>query len=569
LRVTVGHTSAVGKRERNEDFYGLVTPEGADLETKGVLLAVADGVSGHGGGREAAEYLVRGLLADYYATPETWGVPLALDKVICAANGWLLSHATRYRELSGMASTLSALVLRGTRFYLAHIGDTRIYRLSQGEWTQLTEDHVWDRPDMQHVLKRAVGLDRHLAVDYADGDLQQGDCFVLCSDGVWAPLGSKRMREIVQQHGAPQAAADAMVEAALRAGGDDNATVLVVNVDSISAESWRDLLGAGLRLPVPPRLKPGQSIDDFEVLELLHESRATLLYRVRAVSSGQILALKTLQPLFAEDRESCEGLLAEEWLSKRIVSPHFPQVVPLAPASRRYLYYVMTYHAGSTLQQQLDRGRHFPVNEVVAIGVQVAKGLGALHRLSVLHRDIKPANLLQSEDHSLRILDLGVALAAGLPDPDLKGVPYPELKGTPGTPSFMAPELFDGKAASVQTDVYAAGVTLYHLLTRKYPYGEIEPFQAPRFAEPVPPTRYRPDIPHWLENLLLRAVARDPAQRLETAEELLLALERGDVNGVSAPQRTPLLQRPTTRWQAVALGLLVMNLLLLYLLLMR
>jgi protein phosphatase len=112
-------------------------------------------------------------------------------------------------------------------------------------------------------------------------------------------------------------------------------------------------------------------------------------------------------------------------------------------------------------------------------------------------------------------------------------------------------------------------VTLYHLLTRRYPSGEIEPFQTPRFGDPVPPTRYRPELPRWLENVLLRAVARDRAHRFETAEELRLALERGDANAASAPPHTPLLQRPVARWQAAALVLLIVNLLLLYLLLVR
>jgi serine/threonine protein kinase len=152
-----------------------------------------------------------------------------------------------------------------------------------------------------------------------------------------------------------------------------------------------------------------------------------------------------------------------------------------------------------------------------------------------------------------------VALAAG--------VPYPELQGNPGTPSFMAPELFEHKPATVRSEIYAAGVTLYHLLTRKYPYGEIEPFQSPRFGEPVAPTRYRPDIPGWLENILLRACARDSAQRFETAEEFLLALERGGASPIAAPGRSPLLHDPVSRWRGVAVIGVVINLLLLYLLL--
>ena len=197
LKLSVGYATQAGKRERNEDFCGVVTPEGAELAARGALLAVADGVSGNGEGREAAEYAVRGLLADYYATPETWEVPLAIDRVLLAINRWLISQRGADGSQAGLATTLSLLVLRGNRFYLGHVGDTRIYRLRQGELMQLTQDHVWDRPDMRHVLKRAVGLDQHLVVDYADGELLPRDRFLICSDGVWEPLGNKRLHELL------------------------------------------------------------------------------------------------------------------------------------------------------------------------------------------------------------------------------------------------------------------------------------------------------------------------------------------------------------------------------------
>ena len=561
LAVRVGHASATGSRERNEDFVGAVTPVGAELAERGIVLAVADGVSGNAGGREAAEQAVCGLLSDYYATPVTWEIPHALDRVLTAVKTGLVAHGASRPDLAGMATTLSALVLRGRRWYIAHVGDTRIYRGRGGECERMTRDHVWDRPDMRHVLKRAMGLDHHLVMDYTDGELNAGDVFLLCSDGVWQPLGDAHIGEALRSPDEPQRLASDLVDLALRKGGEDNASALIVRVDDVPADGWRDVLNAGLKLKVPPRLAAGQRVDEFEVIERIHESRATLLYRVRS-PSGQQLALKTLQPILADDRASCEALLTEEWLAKRLVSGCFPQIVPVSAEQRRHLYYVMTFHAGLTLQQQLDRGRHFSVAETIQIGLQIAKGLGVLHRLRVLHRDIKPANLLRGDDSDLRILDMGVALATG--------VPYPELQGNPGTPSFMAPELFDGMSASAQSDLYAAGVTLYHVLTRKYPYGEIEPFQHPRFGEPVRPTRYRPDVPYWLETLLLRAVARDRTLRFETAEELLLALERAGAQPLAALPRTPLLQRDRiTRWQSVALVLLIINLLLLYCLLVR
>ncbi len=559
LQISVGQATHIGSREQNEDYAGCVTPEAAIAQVKGALLAVADGVGGGAAGREASEFTVRGVLSDYYATPDTWEVPFAFDKILAAINRWLLAQGSARRELSGMATTLSALVLRGARYYTVHVGDSRIYRLRGEHMQQLTTDHVWDRPDMRHVLKRAVGLDQFLSVDYADGELAPGDVFVLASDGVWEPLGDKAMHELLLLHREPQRVAQALIEAAIKRGGQDNATALVARVEQVGQDSLQDFLSEGKTLPLPPKFRPGACIDDFEILELLHDSRASLLYKVRQMATNQILVLKTLQPALADDVLSQSALLMEEWLTKRVMSHYFPQALPLAPGSRSCLYFAMSYHEGATLQQRLDQGQHFSVADVAQIGIRLAKGLSALHRLHVIHRDIKPANLHGGADGKLRILDLGVALN-----------PWTEeaARGNAGTPSFMAPELFSGAAANEQSDLYAAGVTLYHLLTRKYPYGEIEPFQHPRFGEPAPPTRYRPDIPQWLENVILKAVARDRDKRFETIEEMLLALEQGEMKPLAPMQATPLIERCTPAiWQGLAVLSFLLNLLLLYLLL--
>ena len=559
LHIVIGQTTETGKRERNEDYCGAVTPIAEQLEIKGALLAVADGVGGNAGGREASEMTVRGVLSDYYATPDTWETTAALDKVLIALNRWVVSQAARQREMAGMATTLSLLVLRGNRYVTAHVGDSRIYRLRGGELLQLTTDHVWDRPDMRHVLKRAIGLDSQLQVDYSEGELQSGDMFALMSDGVWEKLGQLGIHEILSLYHGPQMAADDLVKQALAKGSQDNATAVVVRVEQIGEANHADLVAEARRLRVPPRLKAGEQLDDFEVLELLYESRASLLYKVKNTLNGQVCVLKTLQSILADDAESCNGLLNEEWLGKRVVSRYFTQVYPVPSERRSCLYYVMSWHAGATLQQQIDFGQHFSAAEVAIIGIRLAKGLGALHRLNIVHRDIKPANLHQGDDNRLRILDLGVALNPGS---NSEG-----MNGHPGTPSYMAPELYAGENASAVSDLYAAGVTLYYLLTRHYPYGEIEPFQRPRFGDPLPPTRYRPDIPYWLENIILKAVARDPKIRFETAEEMLLALEVGERKPLMAPARTPLVERdPTLVWQSIAILSIMLNVLLIYLL---
>ncbi len=561
LQISVGQATATGARPQNEDYLGWVTPEAAMAQVKGMLLAVADGVGGSSGGREAAEYAVRGLISDYYATPDTWEVPFAVDKILLAINRWLRSQAQTRREVGGMATTLSAVIFRGRRYYSAHIGDTRIYRLRGEQLQQLSSDHVWDRPDMRHVLKRALGLDDYLAVDYAEGDLALGDVFCVASDGVWETLGDLALHQLLILHREPQRAATAMVEAALKQGGQDNASALVACVVELGEDSLHESLAEGRALRLPPRLKPGEQLDEFEVQSVLHESRASLLYTVRHRQTQQMSVLKTLQPALEEDAMSKNALLMEEWLAKRVLAHYFPQVLPLAAGARSALYYVMSYHEGASLQQRLNQGQHFSIAEAVHIGIRTLKGLAALHRLHIVHRDIKPANIHLARDGKLRILDLGVAINPWSDE---------ETRGNAGTPSFLAPELFSGGAANTQTDLYAAGVTLYYLLTRKYPYGEIEPFQHPRFTEPVPLTRFRPDVPRWLETVILKAVARDAPKRFETAEEMLIALERGEHQALAELPRSPLLERnPVAVWQVLALLLFLGNIVLLYLLLSR
>ena len=559
LKFEIGQSSLTGPRARNEDYVGVVTPASAQLSIKGALLAVADGVSGNAGGGEASEMTMRTVTSDYYATPDTWEPLTALDKVLTAANRWLIAQANANRDMVGMATTLSLLVLRGQRYYSAHVGDTRIYLLRDGKLKQLTTDHVWDRPEMRHVLKRAVGLDRHLEVDYADGTLQVGDVFALMSDGVWDVLGEQNIHKTMALYDSPQMICDELTKLAIEKGSADNSTAVAARITQLGEETLSELLADGKHLVVPNKLQVGETIDDFEVTEVLYESRASLLYKVRHLNSRQLFVLKTLQPLLANDVDSCNGLLNEEWLAKRVVSQYVPQVFTVAAEKRSKLYYVMSWHEGSTLQQRLDSGHHFTVAGVAKVGIDLLRGIAALHRLNIVHRDIKPDNIHQATDQRLRILDLGVALSSM--------IVATEMTQNPGTPSFMAPELFDGTPATVQSDIYAAGVTLYYLLTRKYPHGEIEPFQRPKFGEPIPPTRYRPDIPYWLENIILKAIARDVKVRFETAEEMLLALEHGELKPILAPARTPLIARARlVKWQWIAIFSFVVNLLLIYLL---
>jgi serine/threonine protein phosphatase PrpC len=242
LQLHFGHASSAVFAKPNEDFYGVVTPaEDPEASTRGVSVAIADGVSANGNGRLASETTVKCLLRDFYGAPPAWNITQALDKLLRAANDWLLSSNSRSPEQEAVVTTLSMVLFKGNHYHLAHVGDSRVYRYRRTAFEQLTSDHTWQRRDMRHVLKRAVGLDSHLVVDYMDGELLPGDAFLLVSDGVWEVLGDKVMQAVLAATTDAQAAAESLVEHSIRNQvqymGRNDATAVVVAVEALAASS--------------------------------------------------------------------------------------------------------------------------------------------------------------------------------------------------------------------------------------------------------------------------------------------------------------------------------------------
>ena len=545
--------SQAGQKADNEDAWLVVEPQAPLPKGKGVLVLLADGVSDCADGAEAANSTVRQLAADYYALPDTLDVVPALERLLDAQNQRL-----RLAPVLPLITTLCGLILRGQRLTVVNLGDTRCYRVRDGVLSQLSVDHSWAHAGLPHVLKRALGLDSQVLPDFLESDLIVGDRFVLVTDGVWEVLGNARLGEIVSHFPDAKGAAQSMVRNALQAGSADNVSAIVLNVVRLPERSLGDeLVGLG-GLPVPRRLAAGDVLDGLTVHALWRESRNCLLYRV-ADEEGQPWLMKTLPPFSAGDVQAERALLTEEWILRRLGSHYFPEL--FVRLERRHLYLLMKEYAGDSLAELPVSRQGWSIPEVVQQGIRLGKALGILHRRNILHRDIKPENLHWGQDGRLRLLDFGAACCPGVTEdrPD----------NMPGTPSFMAPELLAGQAATAQSDLYAAGVTLYWLLTHHYPYGEIEPFQKPVFGEPVSPARYRPDTPAWLESVLLKAVASQAERRFETAEEFVLALERGESLSLM-PRRLPLMERQPLRvWQTIALGSLLLNLVMLYVVLLR
>ncbi|KAF0863835.1 bifunctional protein-serine/threonine kinase/phosphatase [Pseudomonas sp. LD120] len=554
LQLSHAEASATGPRTQNQDALRRVTPAPDLAASKGLLFAIADGVSQCADGGLAARSTLQALALDYYATPETWPVAEALERLLIAQNRWLQANGGGQPLLT----TLSALVLRGRRFTLAHVGDCRVYRWHQQQLQRISEDHVWEQPGMQHVLKRALGLDQHLVLDFLDGELHQGESFLLLSDGVWATLGDTAIAAILRDQPEPDNAVATLVNAAHLAGSQDNASALLVRVDQLGESSIGDALLHLQQWPLPPPLTPGHCFEGWHIEALINQSQQSLLYRVRD-EQQQAWLLKTLPGALHKDLDACQGLLSEEWLLRRVAGRHFPQVH--GATSRQHLYYVMREYPGRTLANLFRLNGPLPLAQWQPLAEHLLRAIGLLHRRQILHRDIKPDNLLLGDDGELRVLDFGLAYCPGLSaDP---------AHLLPGTPSYIAPEAFDGEPPSPQQDLYAVGVSLYYLLTGHYPHGEIEAFQRPRFGAPTSPARYRPDLPEWLAQSLERGVSADPRRRYETAEEWLLALEHGERRGLSTRPR-PLLERePLKVWRGIALLALLFNLMLLLVLLHR
>jgi protein phosphatase len=241
LELRVGAASLAAPGKANEDFFAVGAPSEADSLRRGVVLVVADGVSANGSARVAAPATVRSLAADYYATSVHWGVGQSLDRLLRAANDWLWAQNGRWPDHDSVVIAVSLLVLRDQRYHLAHVGDTRVYRLRGTAFQQLTADHTWQRRDMRHVLRRALGLDSHLVVDFAEGEVEAGDTFLMATDGVWEVLGDASMTDILRQKLEPETAARALVEAAQRHQaaymGRNDATAMVVHIGSTSPET--------------------------------------------------------------------------------------------------------------------------------------------------------------------------------------------------------------------------------------------------------------------------------------------------------------------------------------------
>ncbi len=538
-----GFASLTGSRAENQDFGGVHLGSATERARHGILAALADGVSGGKEGRTAAELAVRALVEGFYAMPDTLGPARAMQTPLVAYNRWLNAQA-RGEAMANSATTFTALALRGRRAHLVHVGDSRAWRFSAGRLTCLTTDHVRPEPDLRHVLIRALGIEPELRLDHATIELAEHDRLLLTSDGVHGVLSAARIAAILGENASAEATAERLTEASLEAGGQDNATALVLDIVRLPAPDHDGIMAGLSALPFAEPPRPGESIDGFHIEKVLSEGRHAVLLVARDNEDGSEVVLKFPRREVLSERALRLAFAREMLLSQRISSPFVLAAQPVRPDRQTALYGVQPLLEGETVAQRLERGVP-PLRNALDQAIRLTRAIAALHRLEVVHRDIKPDNVMLTADGGLKLIDLGVARL-----PRVEDFRSDEI---PGTPGFMAPEQFAGNAGDMLTDQFALGVTLYRWFTGKWPYGEQEAFQRPRFGRPLPPSLHRAEIPSWLDDAILTAIQPDPLMRFGDVIELLRALEGGGTLELGRRRTMPLLERnPVRFWQALS-----------------
>jgi serine/threonine protein phosphatase PrpC len=560
VKASAGFASETGPRERNEDFAGAVFGPELPQPRGDVVAAIADGVGGAKGGRVAAEMAVRGFLDGFCDLPETMEVRRAGARILNSLNAWLYAQGQRDGKLAGMGCTFTALVLRGRVAHVLHVGDTSVYRLRADRLTCLTTDHVREGTgERSNVLTRALGVGTEVPLDYTTQPLARHDRFLLCSDGVHAFLPADAIADILRERSASEVSAQAVVKAALESGSTDNCTALVVDVVDLPTAASADIGAAIMRLPLIPVPSEGETVDGFVLKVLVSDGRYTRLFgAVDEVEGGEIV-LKFPKPQVAAEATYHAAFVREAWVGARVHSPWLGRTIELPPGRQTCLYTVMPLYPGELLETRLARRPAVGLEEGRNINIKLARAAAALHSVGIIHRDIKPDNVILENEGSLKLIDLGVVRVPGMED-------FPPTD-IPGTPAYMAPEMFSGEPGNEATDIYALGVTMFRAFTGEYPYGNPDATSQPRRNRPTALSALRPDLPAWLQGALGRAIAIDPVERFHNMIEFAAEMEMGPVRAPSSVRRPQTFyeRRPVLFWQGVsallALALLVMLLL--------
>ncbi|CAN5397709.1 bifunctional protein-serine/threonine kinase/phosphatase [soil metagenome] len=564
LKISAGQYSDKGRKEINQDFHGIYIPNEPHLSSKGIAIALADGISSSDVSQIASHTAVTGFLQDYYCTSDAWTVKTSVERVLSATNSWLHSQTQqghgRYNKDRGFVCTLSAMVIKSSTAHIFHVGDTRIYRLHEHAMEQLTTDHrIWVSAD-QNYLSRALGINSQLEIDYHTLQVEKGDVFLFATDGVYEFTDPEFIRDALRacsDSGSElDTAAKAIAQEAFRRGSTDNLTIQIIRVDELPNQDVMEMHAQFSRLPFPPQLEARMEFDGYKIVREVHGSSRSHIYLAVDAGTGETVIIKAPSVDLRDDPAYIERFLMEEWVARRINNAHV--LKPCQQTRKRnFLYVVTEFIDGQTLAQWTIDNPRPDLETVRGIVEQIAKGLRAFHRAEMLHQDVRPNNIMIDGTGTVKIIDFGATRVGGI----MEDLTPAEQNNILGTAQYTAPEYFLGQGGTPRSDIFSLGVITYQMLAGRLPYGAQVAKTRTKSAQQN--LRYdsvlddNREIPAWIDGVLRKAVQPDPAKRYEDLSEFVFDLRHPSQEFLNRT-RLPLIERnPTVFWKGVSLVLAV------------
>ena len=561
LAVSVGQYSDTGRKKINQDFHGVTIEEEPLLTTKGIAIALADGISSSAVGQVASQATITGFLQDYFCTSEAWSVKKSAHQVLSATNSWLYSQTQqgqyRFDKDRGYVCTLSAMILKSNTAHIFHLGDTRIYRLRGKNLEQLTKDHrLWVSDDKSY-LSRAMGMHERLELDYKTLSVEKEDVFILTTDGIYEFVAADFIVNTVYEHADDlDCAAKLIVEHAYAEQSDDNLTIQIVKILDLPEHQLEEVQQKISDLPLPPLLEARMEFDGYLILRNIYISSRSHVYLAKDLYSQQQVVIKTPSTELRTNKQYLESFLMEDWITKRIDNPHVLTAIN-TPRKHKYLYNVTEFIEGKSLSQWIVDNPKPQIDQVRSIINQVAKGLQAFHRLEMVHQDLRPNNIMIDASGTVKIIDFGATQVGGLLDIRQNR----ELNEIKGTAQFTAPEYYLGEGGSTRSDIFSLGVITYHMLTGILPYGtgvsKIRSANDQRKLVYQSILEEQHHCPPWVDYAIKKAVNIDPLKRYSEVSEFAYDLNTPNSTFLKRT-KPPLIERdPLIFWQSISLILLL------------
>ena len=556
IQFSSGQFSDKGRKDVNQDYHGLFKPEPNQIHSKGIALAVADGISTSNLSHIASATAVQSFFSDYYCTSDAWSVKKSGLQVVAATNSWLhsLTRQSQFRfdKDRGYVCTFSALVIKSSTAHIFHVGDSRVYRIRNKQMEQLTVDHRAQLSSTESVLSRALGIDDFVEIDYGAYSVEAGDIFALCSDGIYEFLSEKEWLQLLEQKlPTLDATAEAITKRALANGSDDNLTVQLIRIEQLADQKAPQVYQQLAELPFAPPLEARAIIDGYQIQRELKITSRSHVYLASDLETGEKVVLKFPSVDQRDNPAYLERFLLEEWIARRLNSPYV-----LKPCKqtrpRQFVYVAFEFVEGQSLAQWMIDNPKPSLESVRDLVEQIARGLQTFHRMDMLHQDLRPENILLDSTGTVKIIDFGSTRVAGLAEIDS---PWPQAH-LAGTALFSAPEYFLGEPGLPQSDLYSLAAITYQLLSGRTPYDTQVAKAKTRAAQNKLVYHSVLDdereIPAWIDHVLRKALHPNPYKRYQELSEFVFDLRQPNPSFL-AKDKPPLLERnPLAFWKGLS-----------------